>query len=141
MNISFGKIRHVKEIPVVNPTQMWVVKEIEKAFDVSKDKMYAYGADSRGNELTLAQYLERKKGVDVVITAKKGVKVSVSLQKTLYNKEGEKILTYIIGKNSYTPYKMDINPNKLLNPLFDITNMLNKFVKRCLYFANTQNLP
>ena len=140
MNVSFGKIKCVKEVPFVNSAQQWMIKDIAKAFDVDKDKRYAYGKDEfTQKELTLAQYLERKKGVDVVITAKKGRNVSVSLQKTLYNKAGEKVCSYIVGKNSYTPYEMTFNPKRMMNPTVDLRNMLKKFVKRCIYFANTQN--
>ena len=137
MQVSFGKIICRKEAGIVTPAQKWITKDIANAFEYDKEKPFAYGADEvTGHELTLHEFIKRKKDADVVITAKRNNTVSVALEKTLCDRNGEKVCSYVIKGNSYEPYQMTFNIKKVKNPILDLQNMTKKFVKRCIYFAN-----
>ena len=137
MQVSFGKIVCEKEVPNVTHYQKWIAQNIIKAFDVDKFNPYVYGEDkATGAELTFHEYLKNKKGVDVVITAQKEGGVSVALKKTLFNSNSEKVCSYVVSQNSYTPYQETFNYRRMRNPQFDLDNILRKFIKRCKYFAN-----
>ena len=135
MKVSFGSIICRKDCVTVSPKQRWLAEMTKNAFDVDENKEYAYGADARGREITLHQYLQNKKGVDVVITAQKNKSaVEVSLKKTLRDKSGEALATWT-EKLSGHPMKIVLDTEKFSYPTNEVKIKLAAFARKCLTYA------
>ena len=136
MNVSFGRIRIIKENPLKTPAQIYAENYAIRAFAPNEYKPFEYGSDvSTGLEYSLDEALEKKRNADVCIVHKKNGNLQIKLRKIVPGTESNPV--YYVPSESYqNKLKIEVNPNL---PLSRLTCIFRKFAQRCEYYLKNGN--